>query len=395
MIYNSTIREAASIETGDGGKATDTSRVFSFLLKLARGEEIPAAYTIPVEDVIRIAAQHRVRPLLARWGRDDSSVKDVLYRWSVLNARQHALLRRVVTVLSGAGVGYVLIKGASLCGLWGEEDRRDYDDIDILIRPESFGRAAELFDGIGMYAAYTLSPSVIRNLARVGRHMGFDGDAGESVEVSSRGLVPYFANIPLDSLFSGSVDVDIDGVKMRCIGPVEGMIYVSVHGCSHHWTRLSWVLDSMSMLEHLTIEECRCCAVYAKRWGVLRCLRIGVYMVKELGLPLDKEKEHAICGDQCDTGYAVRLAHEAAENLRRNPMHFSVSTRRMLRYQFLCRERCRDRWMMFARLLWLPSLNDIIYTGKHRWISRHLCMVRLFGVIGRRLLFPRGRNGFF
>jgi len=388
--------DAACAPRETGGAYTadpkDDSSIFPFLLRLANGEDIPKGAGVPLDGIVRLSAQHRTRPLLSRYAGDDPSVKDMLYRWSILNARKHALLRRIVKALASDEIEYVIIKGASLCALWGEEDRRDYDDIDILVRPDSFGRVAELLNELGLSTGYELTHPTIRNLSKVGRHLDFSGDSGESVEVSSRGLVPYFAEIPLGSIFSESVNVEIDGMDICVAGGVEGMIYLSAHGCAHHWTRLRWVLDIVSMLDHLTVEECRRCVELSMRWGLLRCLMTGVALVRELGLSVDEEKLHVICGIPSGGRHAVRLAREAAENLREHTMKFSVSTRKMLRYQLLCRERLRDRAMMLLRLICQPSLNDIIYTSRYRRASRSLFLVRIAGVIRRRLLFFLGRS---
>ncbi len=366
---------------------------FYLLLKLAGGEDGGDRSDLsPQEDVVRLAARHRVRSLLGGYGCIGTAISSALYRWSVENARNHALLKRVARTLDDGGVDFVLIKGAAICAVNGEQDSRDYDDVDILIRPESYKGAAVLMADLGLHTSHPLTDNIVDNLARSGGHLGFRGENGECVELSSRGLLPYFARVPLNAFFEGSVVKQIEGMGIRCAGRIEAMVHLCAHGCEHNWTRLRWVLDVVYMIDNLSLDDCHASANAAKRWGLARCLDVSVSLIGVLGLPLARDKALALCSRGCSGGIVRRLAQEAESVLECNEGRFYLPRRRMLRYQLLCRERLRDRIMMLCRLLLQPSRDDIIRSDSHPWICRSMFSVRIFGLIHRRLIYSRIRS---
>jgi hypothetical protein len=57
--------------------------------------------------------------------------------------------------------------------------------------------------------------------------------------------VPRFYSIDFDmkALFSRSIECDLDGLRLRCVGGEDLMLVLCVHAAKHEWAQLGMLRD--------------------------------------------------------------------------------------------------------------------------------------------------------
>lgn len=209
---------------------------------------------------LKIAQQHRVVPhvcatLITTSSSDmpDSVVK----RLSKLqlgiarkNMRLTGELRQILSDLSDQNVQAIPFKGPILAiDLYGGLHRRQFIDLDLLIRPEDLVPTLAVLQR----RRYTHANRAVENLSgdrlkqflkRFKSHTVLDSKRTYSIDVHWRLSedATLFA-IPYDELFTTDSHCDIGGTIVPTMTTEQAVPYHAFHACKHGCTRLSWLCD--------------------------------------------------------------------------------------------------------------------------------------------------------
>jgi hypothetical protein len=166
-------------------------------------------------------------------------------------------------------------------------------------------------------------------------------------------IVPRFYAIDFDmeALFSRSVELDLDGLRLRSLGDEDQMLVLCVHAAKHEWVQLGMVRD-IATLSRCDLDWDWIIAE-ARRLGIVRILAVSLQLVSDLCAlhvpslpPLQAE---------------MGGANEIASAIQTTVISGVESDTESLRY-FYAFMHLRERWLDRMRFAWrlasTPSLGE-------------------------------------
>ncbi|MBD3241360.1 MAG: hypothetical protein GF331_12290 [Chitinivibrionales bacterium] len=207
------------------------------------------------------AVRHRVMPLLCRRLKalGDSRVprtwlaglwRSYLYNEASVLRRIRALLP-LFEALRTRDVPIVVFKGPALAQLYGGTGMRQYDDLDVLVRPRDFEHAVALVREHGFRPTFDPSPRQLRELIDYHGELPFRGASGSlSLDLHCRlvehAVSPRFA---AHDWLATSRPFDLEGALVRALGPAETLLMSCFHGVKHGWPTISSAVDVAMVME--------------------------------------------------------------------------------------------------------------------------------------------------
>jgi hypothetical protein len=196
--------------------------------------------------------------------------------------RQHLFARDdlawVVDALDPLDTDVLAIKGPVLAAaIYDQSDRRSYSDLDVVVPPEHFHRAANLLLAAGARVAEPDWASVVdRRLGEV----AFVLPSGTQLDLHWHlvpiGLMRDRFSISMPERFARARVVDIDGRRYRTLGPADTAVHLALHAVLCGGDRLGWLEDLRHALSPATgdrIEPAELVEV-ARSWGADAALAV-------------------------------------------------------------------------------------------------------------------------
>ncbi|HEY1796192.1 MAG TPA: nucleotidyltransferase family protein [Stellaceae bacterium] len=308
--------------------------------------------------IVEGARSHRVSALVLEGFQDggvavpDPAVAE-LGRHAHVSARralaQGALISRLLRLLTDAGIRVLTLKGIVLSAqLYGDPARRSAADIDLLIDPVQFERAAALLVAAGYRPKGhdNLSPRQrtayrywIKDVVLV------DAVSGTPIELHHRLTDnPELLCAHFDTLWRERDEVAVWGVTAATLGRRYLPLYLCAHGAVHGWDRLRWLIDLADALEGPEMAATRTAAQAA---GLDAALLHAVSLAHDwLGMAVapgileELRRSPAVC--RLDRIHARLYAGEAwQQTLRRD---LPATLRRQTYWQMRYRLRLKSDW---------------------------------------------------
>jgi putative nucleotidyltransferase-like protein len=205
--------------------------------------------------VAHLAAAHGVRPHLLKalndnvWAGRVSELKQKLdvFQCAHMARNLHlaSQLLRVVNAFDEYGIPFATFKGIALAtSLYGDISRREFNDIDIIVRTVDVSAAESALQSCGYRPALGSSREWRKAfLAYQRQHMFVDAD---SVTIDLHwGLTREGFPFPLraSDIWSTLERMSIAGRPIPTFGPEVMGIYLAAHGAKEGWRCLGWVCD--------------------------------------------------------------------------------------------------------------------------------------------------------
>ena len=235
--------------------------------------------------VFELARHHRVGPLLAGAIPPETPLGaaggPTVLDWQRDVARQSLLVTArmlaIAQLFEKAGIDLLVLKGpAQAMLLFGNAQARSCRDIDLLVRPAQQEAAVALLRSLG----YGTRPDL---LARHVNAIFLASEAGgPPVELHtqlSEGDIAFPGRV-LDP-FRHSVELTVNGRKVRTLSPGATIAYAAHHAARHHWSRLYWLADLMAATRRPAADWEEAVA-FAKQGGAERHLAMAVRLVAGL-----------------------------------------------------------------------------------------------------------------
>ncbi|MDQ8199800.1 nucleotidyltransferase family protein [Pelagicoccus enzymogenes] len=173
-----------------------------------------------------------------------------------LQLRQLALLAeflRISKALRQEEVDFIALKGPVLSQLlYGNPTQRHCNDLDMLVRSSDIPDAIRVLSSIGFkqqdllgIASQPLKDPIWSRLYHV--QLIKDGVKVELHWRLSRNDV--LINTPIEQLFASKQRVAVSGEEIYTLGKRHLVDYLAMHGASHCWNRLKWLLDIKPLME--------------------------------------------------------------------------------------------------------------------------------------------------
>ncbi|HLH77148.1 MAG TPA: nucleotidyltransferase family protein [Candidatus Binataceae bacterium] len=212
------------------------------------------------EPLIALCASHRVLPLLQQGLRSISSgLVPASIRARLANAARLLRLRNLVmtqsllqtvAVLEAAGVAALPFKGPVLAqAAYGDIGLREFDDLDLLVRPTQHIRALSALRAAGYRSALGLPQ---KQFSRFLLHYeeAFVSPRNEAViDLHWHLNPPYFDYVPsADDLLARARPLPIGERQVPAMAPADCVLMLCVHSARHGWPRLDWLSDLARMI---------------------------------------------------------------------------------------------------------------------------------------------------
>jgi hypothetical protein len=322
--------------------------------------------------VIRQARLHGVNPLLYRSLNSicpelvpKEYMQQIQERFAtnaLWTLRRSGELIRLVAACDAEGILAIPIKGPTLAvQAYGDVALREFVDLDLLVHPRDLERAATVLRAHG----YKQGSNPSEDEIVFTRQDGHDMVELHGCLVAHWRLRRSFA-LDVDALRPRLVPVALVG--KRCIltpSPEDLLLAFCVHGCSHHWSRLSWIADIAEMLNRQMNLDWTALLGRAHELGSERMLFLGLQLANDLlGAELP-----ALVHARVLTSPVQRLADQATGWLFSEDSHV-IGLTEEARFFIRSREHWRDRLPYIDLFLRAHLMAALVPTRKdYEWVS--------------------------
>ena len=163
----------------------------------------------------------------------------------------------------------------------------------------------------------------------------------------------------MGEVWARSTFVTLEGVDVPVLSDPDLLLFLTLHGAKHRWSKARWVRDIAMLVEDMTEEDVAESGTYARRLGVSRAFQEAM----ALGNQNDDACGHDVGGFEEFVGHLRMLDHR----------------------------RMRMRYLL--KLAFVPTYDDWVWVRLPkgvRWLYPLLRPVRLFfkllGLAGRKAL---------
>ena len=264
-------------------------RILAALLA-ADGRPVPLG-AAPSERFVDLCRQHRlcglVHPSLSAARTEVpapilGALRETVHKTLVDNLILLKALHDTAAALDEEGIGFVLLKGASLLGfLYPEIQLRPMSDLDILIREKDWRKVADTLQPRG----YRLpDPEEERFYGESWYHQLLETPGPPSCRVEIHWNLESVerSRVDPDQLIHDAVPCEIEGERFLRLCDDHLLLHLSVH-LAHHYERpaLLWVEDLRRLLQRGRLDWARIRRT-AGEWGVENCLAYSLGYVERV-----------------------------------------------------------------------------------------------------------------
>lgn len=349
-----------------------TGSAMHALIALVRGEDLELD-EIDWHGIRGMAEWHGVMPIVAAKALEGAKACDAI-RAQLEQARQAIAQRNllltgellsILRAFNSAGVQALAYKGAALAAaFYGDIAKREFGDIDLLIRPESIAEARRVLEANGFvpWAEFAqLTPAQERAYLRSGYHFQYSRPDGSTPIELHWNVSPrmFGISMPMEQLFRRAVPVRIGGNVILAPSAEDHLVLLCIHGAKHMWDKLRLIADIAQLLAatpNLNVEQV---LRFAAELRARRMILLGLTLANSLfGTVLPEAVMSALNHDRAVTRLAARVITNLPRCRSAEEYHLSAH-----RFYFDVRERPQDKLRYLYRLAFEPSLNDARLLG--------------------------------
>jgi hypothetical protein len=308
------------------------------------------------ERVLESAEHHRLIPAMHGALSGNNGVPSTLrarahkHAWRVLHFT--AELQKIARCFEQRGIEFLAHKGPALAQLlYGDPAMRQFGDLDVIVRSRDFRRAKDVLIESGYDSNLRLSPRHEQALLRSGYECSFGLNSARNLVELQWQIVPrfYSINFDIDALFSRSMQVNLDDVALRTLGPEDLLMVLCVHAAKHEWVQLGMLRDIAALMNFDL--DWNWIVAEARRLGIIKILQVSLLAANKLfNVSCRKELPSANQG-------TAELASAVVSRLQHNYEPDTESIR-YFRAQLQTRERWLDRARFVWRLATTPSVQE-------------------------------------
>jgi hypothetical protein len=258
----------------------------------------------------QMAAEHAVQPhLYLRLKHLETlppaalnSMRAQYYASSLSNLKLARELVRLTDRLSEAGVPAVAFKGPVLAlKLHGDLSLRQFNDLDLLVRPQDAGRAAQVLIGENHCPRHFDPDDVAQSLARCNEDEFIRPHDLQMIDLHWALGPHYFPyGPPAESVWNRAVRYSLESGEVLTMGPIDTILFLAAHGTKHGWAILGSVCDLAAALGGALVFDSHQLLDEAEQFGCLNMLLLGA------------ELAHNLLGAAIPSILADRIAREPA-----------------------------------------------------------------------------------
>jgi hypothetical protein len=349
--------------------------------------------------LLKMAAFHEIVPLLYQ-GLSPFKADLDPQGWQALrgayleNATRNVFLSKTLLqtleTLRQAGIEALALKGPALAVLvYGDLVMRQYVDLDILIQPTNFNRAADILTQNGWLRPFQLSDAQKTWLVRTENDLSFTR-TGAHLElhwdVAEKGVR---SGIPRDLWWTNVQPVELLERPVPTLSAENTFLYLCLHGCKHGWLKFKYLADLAYFYQASSGLDWEVVLQQARRLGLLRSVGLGVTLAQRFcGLALAP-----ILSQSCQQAGSGSLA-DLVEGKLGAPQP-SMTSFETVRFIARSKERLGDRCYVVLDQLFVPKQADWLEVSlppAMGWLYYLVRPLRLAAKFVRAILVPRPKQ---
>ncbi len=274
---------------------------------------------------------------------------------SRVNLKMTFELLRVMRHLEACQIQAVPYKGPLLAaGLYRNLALREFEDLDILVRPQDALPAAKALLTIGYHLSVDLSPRQHRAYLRTGSVYTFSNSAQMKLELHWKDRRHVSLSFDPDLFWLRLCEVSFGGAKVQTLAPEDLLLLLCEHGAKHLWQRLCWICDIDRLLRTYPQLDWELVLGQAETFGAQRMLLLGVQLASTyFGTKLPARVLSALTTDRAVHALAEQVFVQLCGST-------TVGTTSRYRFAFRIRRSWACRLGYFRRLALQPALDDCI-----------------------------------
>jgi hypothetical protein len=239
-----------------------------------------------------VAGAHGVLPLVYRQLQSISDLppealtrmRAEFYGNSLNNLHLARELARLLGLLQAQGIVAIALKGPALAlSAWGDIKLRQFNDLDLLVRPDDAGRAAEVLVAAGYWPRTFDRKNPANSLAR--------GCEDEFIQPGSPWMIDLHWELHPSNFSYGpsaaaiwrrAESVQLENTDVPILAPGDLVLYLAVHSAKHGWTSLGWVSDFDRARQAIEAAQMPAMLEAARDSGCLRMLLLALTLARDL-----------------------------------------------------------------------------------------------------------------
>jgi hypothetical protein len=317
----------------------------------------------PRSEVLAAAAGDGASALVHRLAREAGGAPEplraALEARARLAAAQSLRLERaladVLDALAARGIPVLLLKGPVLAALYDPPWLREFEDLDLLVRPGDAAAAEEVLRGLGFRRTGNPAPAAAALEDRAEGVAALLRPDGICVDLHSRlSRIGFPLDLDLGPWWDGRRTAQVAGRTVAALAPEALLHLVLLHGSKECWRRRAWLSDVARILARWPGLDGEAVARTARGSGTARLAGVGLALLR------------ATSAAEVPPGPLERLAAEpaaaaAAARLLADPAlapGASCSSPARVRFSLGLRERRGDRWRALAQEVFVPRQGD-------------------------------------
>lgn len=238
-----------------------------------------------------LVIRHRLLPLmagkLAEFSDLDRSELDELLKQQVMKSMAITSELSALYKDMKNDFSHILVTKGPLLSqlLYGEVGKRQFNDLDLYVRPDSFPEAFNEMVDLGYKVLY---PS-IKNPETFNYYFKYKGDIGlinprNGVYIELHYGINIMKLIPRECesiFFANFSKVEILGKEIFTLNDELHFIYLCIHGAKHQYSRLIWLKDIADFLQSIDIDHASIVSIVQK-CGLQYILGLSLQLVTDL-----------------------------------------------------------------------------------------------------------------
>jgi Uncharacterised nucleotidyltransferase len=223
-----------------------------------------------------------------------------------------AELFRLLDSFRAAGMEALVVKGPALSArAYGDASKRQYEDVDLLVRQRDVTRFAEWMTSRGYESKVPLSAIAAGKVP--GEYVFRWPNTNRRIELHTEQTLRYFPRpLPVEEFFGRKISLSFDTHTVPALCAEDELLLDCIHSAKHFWERFMWIADIAALVSRQKDLDWDRAFLTARQAGAERMLSLGLLLAaKTFQIKLPGEIERMILSDQG----AQRLAAEIARRL--------------------------------------------------------------------------------
>jgi Uncharacterised nucleotidyltransferase len=266
-------------------------------------------------------------------------------------------LRTVLNRFHEEHVPVLVFKGPILAQLaYGEISLRAAGDLDLLIERHDFRHARTILESLGFQMAPSLTNA--QETAHLGFHceIQFMRDNRFTVVDLHWSLTPKVFPFVLNTteLITRAQQLPIAGATLKTFGLEDMILFQSMHGAKHYWSRLEWISSLAELIRSHPELDWRVLTNRATLARGVKILALGLHLAERIGeIEIPKHVFNEIDEDRA----MARVAEERLAELFK-PARGEYQSIKAVRENLKIMDRKRDVFASLLRATFVPTLSD-------------------------------------